>query len=223
MRADAEGLRQRVGGQHRRQWETAAQRFCGSENIGRYAVVHIGVERAGTADAALHFIENQQRVMGIAQLAQPAQEGGIRRHHAAFALNRLHNHRAGVVVNQRGGRVEIVIGGVFNARRKRCEIFRVGRLSSRRHGEQRATVKRVFKRHDAAFLLPGAVMRIFTRQFQRRFVRFRSGVTEEHAIGESGINQLLRQLQNRLIGVAVSRMPEARGLLLQGELQFRCA
>lgn len=70
--------------QQRADRETAAQRFRGGKHVRRHAIVHIGVQLPGTADAGLDFIENQQRIVRIAQLTQAAQEFHIRWYDAAF-------------------------------------------------------------------------------------------------------------------------------------------
>ncbi len=66
-----------------------------------------------------------------------------------------------------------------------------------------------------------AIVRRFTRQLQRRLVGFGAGVAEEDAVGEGGVDQLLRQPQDRLVGVAVAGMPQARRLFGQRLLQRR--
>ena len=48
----------------------------GGQDIGGDAVTHVGVEMAAATVAALHFIENQQRLMAVAQFAHPLQEFG---------------------------------------------------------------------------------------------------------------------------------------------------
>ena len=151
--------------QQRADRETAAQRFRGGKHVRRHAVVHIGVQLPGTADAGLDFVENQQRVVRIAQFTQAAQEVRIRRHDAAFTLHRFNDHRAGIVVDQRLCRVEVVIDGVLNLRRQRRKILRIGRLAASGNGKQRAAVEGILERHDAAFLTAETIVGIFTRQF----------------------------------------------------------
>ncbi len=73
----------------------------------------------------------------------------------------------------------------------------------------------IFEGDDAAFLVAKVVVGIFTRQLQRRFIRFGSGVTEEHFFGEGGVDQFFRQAQRGFVGVAVAGMPELRRLVVQ--------
>ncbi|MNT13909.1 hypothetical protein D3C72_1488940 [compost metagenome] len=106
-----------IGGEQRTNREAAAQRFRRRQHIRRDAVVHVGVKLARTANARLHFIKNQQRVVLVAQLAKPLQECFICRNHTALALHRLDDHRTGVVINQRFGRLQIVKHRMANVRR----------------------------------------------------------------------------------------------------------
>ncbi|CCK14068.1 ion transporter, putative [Cronobacter universalis NCTC 9529] len=219
--ADAHYGRAALGSEHRANREAAAKRFGGGEHIRRHAVMHISVEVAGAAHAGLHFVENQQRVVAIAQLAQPLQEGFSSRHHAALALHRLDNHRAGIVINQRRGGIEIVKHGMADLRRQRREILGIRRLAASGDGKQRAAVERVFKGHDAAFLRAVVVVGIFAGELQRRLVGFRAGVTEKDAIGEGGVNQAFGEAQHRLVGIPVAGMPDFRRLGFQRLAQFR--
>ena len=72
MGADGHHAGAGLCGQQRADGEAAAQRFGGSQHIGRHAVVHIGVQLAGAPDPSLHFIENQQGVVLVAKLTQAA-------------------------------------------------------------------------------------------------------------------------------------------------------
>ena len=73
----------------------------------------------------------------------------------------------------------------------------------------------IFKGYDAALMRAEFIVRIFARQLQRRFVRFRAGVTEKDFFCESGVDQLLRQTQRRFVGITVAGMPEFRRLIIQ--------
>ena len=183
--------------------------------------MHIGIQLAGAAHAGLDFVENQDRVVAIAQLAQPLQEGFLRRKHAALALHRFDDHRAGGVVNQLAGGLQIVINTVTDIRRQRCEILRVGRLAARADGKERAPVEGIFKRPDAALVGTKFIVRIFARQLQRRFVGFRPRVTEKDLFGKRRIDQFFGEAQRGLVSKAVAGMPELRRLVIQRLTQRR--
>ncbi len=79
----------------------------------------------------------------------------------------------------------------------------------------------VLEGDDFAFFAAGLIVGIFSRQFQRRFIGFRPGVTEEHLIGKGRLHQRFRQLQHRFIGIAVADMPEVIKLRFQRRNQRR--
>jgi hypothetical protein len=56
---------------------------------------------------------------------------------------------------------------------------------------------------------------VLARQLQRRFVGFGAGVAEEGAVGEGGFGQGQAQAQHRLVGVAVTQVPQGVGLARQ--------
>ncbi|MOA34834.1 hypothetical protein D3C78_1562430 [compost metagenome] len=112
-----------VGRQHCPNRESTTECFGCRQHIRRHAVVHIRIQLAGTTDTGLDFIKNQQRIVAIAQFAQPLQERFIGRHHAALTLHRLDDHRAGIVINQLSCRGQIVINGVTNVRWQRSKIL----------------------------------------------------------------------------------------------------
>ncbi len=112
-----------VGGQHGTNWEAATESLGGGEHVRRNAIMHIGIQLAGAANPGLDLIENQHRVVTIAQFAQPLQEGFIRRQHAALALHGLDDHRTGGIVDQLAGRLEIVIDRVADIRRQRRKVL----------------------------------------------------------------------------------------------------
>ncbi|MNO85798.1 hypothetical protein D3C76_771770 [compost metagenome] len=66
-----------------------------------------------------------------------------------------------------------------------------------------------------------AVMGDTTGQLEGGLVGFSPGVTEEHALGESGIDQLAGQLQGRLVGENVGDVPQLVGLFGQRTDQRR--
>ncbi|SVK46432.1 Uncharacterised protein [Acinetobacter baumannii] len=79
---------------HRRQRHSARQAFRHSDQIGLNAVVLHGEQLAGTGEAGLHFVGDQQDAVLVAQRAQRLHEIGRRHVETALALHRLqHNGR----------------------------------------------------------------------------------------------------------------------------------
>ena len=208
------------GRQHRADREAVAQRLRGREDVGRHAVLHVRVERAGAADARLHFIENQQRAVLVARFAQALKERGIGGQHAAFALHRLDDHRARLLADGFTRLREIVVRQVADALRLRAEAFRILRLAADAHGKERAAVERLRERDDLDLVRTELLDRVTAREFQRGFVRFGAGVREKGAIGEGQVGQAFRETQHRRVRVAVADVPELFALLVQHFQQF---
>src|SRR5690606_31466208 len=123
--------------------------------------------RAGTGETGLDFVDDEQDAMGVAALAQRAQEFGRSDVEAAFALDRLdddgrHPVRADVGLEQQVQRPQGVLhgdavqpageGDVVDLGRQRAEILLVGGdLAGQGHAHEGAAVERAGKGHD-----PGA-------------------------------------------------------------------
>ena len=207
--------------QHRADGQAAAEPFRRGHDVRRHPEFLVQVERAAAADAGLHFVKNQQRVVAVACLARGAHEIRMRRRHAALALNQFQNHRASRVV--RGGfkRAGVVERQVRDAARFRPEVVAVFFLPAGADGEKGAPVKRVVKGDDAVLVRAETPLRVAAREFERGFVGFGAGVGEEHALGESHVAQAARQFNRRRVHQQVADMPEFAGLLGEDAAQFR--
>ncbi len=175
----------------------------------------IGEQLTAASHAALHLVQHQQRLMLIAQRAQTLHKLCRRGHHAALALNRLDHDGAGMVVDNRFYRLEIVKGNVHDIRRFRPEAVGVFRLAADGNGKQRAPVKRVVEGDDFTFERAVALAGVVARQLESGLVRFRAGVGEEDAIGEGGVDKLAGKAQRRLVGKDVAQMPQGFALGFQ--------
>ena len=69
--------------------------------------------------------------------------------------------------------------------------------------------------NDAALLCAKVVVSPFTRQFESRFIRFATRITEKYLLGKSGFSQGFRQFQNRLVGKVITDMPQLLCLIGQ--------
>lgn len=176
---------------------------------------------AGTARPGLHLIEYQGRVMAIAEGAQRLEERRVSGYHAAFADDRLDDHRTGARRDGRGDRLDVVIGQMGNALRQRSIIAGIFRLAADGDGEQRPAMEGMVEGDDFAFFTAKLIVSVFPRQFESGLVGFGAGVAEKHLIGKGRLHEGFRQLQHRLVGIAIADMPQFRQLILQGLSQRR--
>ena len=177
-----------LSGQHRAYREAATERLRAGEDIRRHAVVHIGKQIAGTPHPALHFIKYQQRLVLVTKFTQTLQEFRRSRSDAALSLNRLNDHRAGVIVHHRFDRMQIVKRDMDDIRRFWPKAVGVFRLPTNGHGKQRTAVKRIMEGNDFGFERAMTHAGIVARQLKGGFVGFSTGVHEQHALGKGRIN-----------------------------------
>ena len=74
---------------------------------------------------------------------------------------------------------------------------------------------------DADLLRAEAIVRVAARELERRLVGLGARVAEEHALGERGVDEALREPQRRLVGEPVRHVPERARLLGQRADQRR--
>ena len=134
---------------------------------------------AGPADAGLHFIEDQQQAVLVAQRTQRAQEAVVRRHDTGLALDRLQHDGHRALCDQGLDRVQVVQRRLRKARHLGFEKAIPARLAAGRHRCERASMKAVHERDD----LEGAVAMHLTplaRQLDRAFVGLGAARAKEH-------------------------------------------
>ena len=223
VRPNVERGRNLLRGQHSADREAAAQRFRTGKNIRRHAVVHIGEQIAGAPHTALNFIKHQQRLMPIAQLAQALQKRWRCGGDAAFSLDRLHHHRAGMVIHHRFHRVQVVERNMDDIRRFRAKSVGILRLTTNGNGKQRAAMKGVMEGDDFGFKRAMTHAGIVARQFEGGFVGFGAGVHKQHALGEGRVDKLTPQTQRRFVSKNVAGVPQRFTLRFQRVHQRRMA
>ena len=94
-------------GEARPDRKTAAERLGERHDVRFDADTLIGEQLAGTTHAGLHFVEQQEQSMLIAELAQGTQERRLDDAHAAFAHDRFDEDRAGLGGDRGFGRFQI--------------------------------------------------------------------------------------------------------------------
>src|SRR5215471_16719056 len=166
---------------------------------------------AGTSEAALDLIDNEQNAMLVADLAELAQEIEGRDVEAALALHRLDHHGGDprgldVRLEQelerterilRGHVVELVrIGDVINLAREGAEAALIGiDLAGERHGHERAAVEAADEGDDRRTLggIAGDLNRVLNR--------FRAGGEEDGLVRALAGRETVQLLRERDIGL----------------------
>ena len=135
------------------------------------AAVLIGVEPPRAADAGLHFVENQQEVMPVADLAQAAQERRGNDPHPALALDRLDQDRPGLRPDRRLDRSEIGHRNLVEAIDLGAETVEIFGLASGGDHRQRPAMKRAFEGYGAIAFGMAVDRMTPARHLDRRLVR----------------------------------------------------
>ena len=173
----------------------------------------VGEELAGAADAGLDLVEDQQQAVLVAQRAQAPQE--VRRRstlHAALALDRLDQERAGSRADRGLHGVEVAGRDLVEAVDLRPEALDVFGLSAGGDRRQRAPVKGAFESHDAVSLGMAADRLALARHLDRRLVGLGARIGEEDQIGEGRLGQPPRQTLAFRDLEEIGGVPELAGL-----------
>ena len=156
VHAAADGGRGAFVGGDDAQRNAAGDRLGGDHDVGQNRRVEhlIGEVRSGAADAALDFVEDQQRVVPIGQLARLAHVLGGHRKNAAFALHQFeHDGRGACRTPVASSAVDVVAGDEVNAGEERFEIAAVFFLAGDGEGAEGAAVERIFERDRPRFFV----------------------------------------------------------------------
>ena len=156
--------------------ETVGDALGAGHEVGAHAEVLVGKEAARASVAALDFVADEERAVGVAGASQPLQELGRGHADAAHALDALHDDGRHVALGQFGleggeviegqeGHVARVVDGSHDARV-------VGGLD----GERGAAVESLLGGQHAA------AARDERGQLQRVLVGLRAGVDEEELV-----------------------------------------
>ena len=117
MIAGNEQVRSGAAGQAHANGHAIAQALSRGDHVGQNIRVLVGKELTRARIAALHFVSDQQPVVGIADCAQRGQVGIVGYVDAAFAKNRLNHHsdHAGIVRGNGLHRGDVVKRGADKA------------------------------------------------------------------------------------------------------------
>ena len=208
------------------------------DHVRSHAGVFDGPPPAGASHARLHFVDDQQDAVLVADVAQFLQKRGRRRQVSALALEGFH-HDGGALLGRNfgaedpvfdvargvtgvllrlgagGTAIEVWIGNVHNSRnqrRKAASLLRLGAgQRERAHG---ASVEGSVEGDDV--LAPGMV----ARQLERRFDGLGAGVAVMHPVRTRhgcNLRQPVGQFgELRVVEVGARHMQQLARLLLHG-------
>ena len=213
--AGLHSVRDRIRRDKRADRHAAREAFRERHDIGLYTVFFIGEELARAADARLDLVEDEQRVIFVAELAHALEVAGRWRVDAALALDRLEQHGARLVAHHGRELREVVVMDVVEAVRQRPEALVVMRLARRRQRRDRAAVEGVPRADDLRFLRVEAV-RVLACDLDRALVRLRARVAEERLVEARELDELRGRIGLRARVVEVRAMDHLARLMRDG-------
>ncbi|MPN04036.1 hypothetical protein SDC9_151272 [bioreactor metagenome] len=192
MGSGAKRVRAALCREHAAEGKPRRDALCERDRVRLDAVLLEAEERARSADAGLHLVDEQQNIAGLAEARNLLHKRLIERQHAAFALDELHQHRADGAAHTAG----LYAGDVVRLRvdkpfRKREKEIVKHILPRRGEGGNRPPVEGVVQRHDRVSACAVFVKGIFPREFDRALVRLRAGVAEKHALHAGALDERL--------------------------------
>ena len=206
-------------GAHR---HAAGQALGERHHVGQEAGVLVDEPLAGAPQAALYFVGHEQPLVAVADFLESLQVLQARDVDAAFALDRLDEHRHHVLVVRRdlAHRLQVVQRHAHEALHQRLEAGLHLAAGGGRQRRQRAAVEGLLHDDDRR-LGDTAVVAVLARDLDRRFVGFQAGIAEEHLVqagdGGDAVGGLLLQRDLEQVG----RVDDAADLLGERAHQAR--
>ena len=154
-----------------------------------------GERRAGTPQAGLHLVGDEQHVALVAQLADTGQVAGRRYEYPGLALDRLDHDRDRRLVHGGGDRVQVAV-------RHDPEPGRVGPVVAVRVGvgreaddRGRTAVEVVLGHHDRGGVLRDALDLVppLARHLDGRLDRLGAGVHRQHEVGAAQVGEFVAE------------------------------
>ena len=165
---------------------------------------------------------DQQYAVRVAQAAQPRQPFAVERPGAAFALDRLDDHRRRRRAPHRFvDRGAVVDGELDIARQARAEAVEIGGIARGIDRGIGAAVKGSREPHDVDPLRSAVDRMISARGLERALDRLRSRIAEEHRVRERRSDQAGRQFLLPGNAEDVRDVPQLARLFLQRRHQAR--
>ena len=223
MGASHHALRGPLGRQARTDRKAAAERLGDRHDVGRNPFPFVCKQLAGAAHPCLHLVIDEEQIELVGNLAQSFEIARRRGAHPALTLDRLDKDRRRLLADRGAHLVQIAKGDVVEALHRRSEAFEIGLVPCRREGRQGTAVERALAANDAIALGMTGLGLVFARDLDCQLARLGPGIAEEHGVGESVVDQTLRQPLLARDLEQVRGVPQALGLLGDGADQMRVA
>ena len=212
--------------------DAAAQSLGQGEGVRFHPQLLVAPQLAAAAHADLHLVEDQQDVVGIAELAHPAEEGQLAGMHAPFALQGLKQHgghpgTAGLALRQQTFKCgRVVVGEVAEALHHRLEALVVLGLAGGGDRGQGAAVEAGLGGEDQGPLLRADAthqLAMLAGQLDGRLIGLSAGIAEEHPVEAAAGRDRLRQLLLFRDPVQIGHVLQPAQLAVEGLAQTRVA
>ena len=194
MGARGHATRGVFGGQQRAERVAAADALGHQHDVGRDPGPFMGEELARPPHAALDLVEDQQKPVFVAEIAQALEADIGQRADAAFALHGLDHDGAHVGCGGGGAQgVVIAEGQLAEARQERPEALGQLLRSGGRDRGHGAAVKGALEGQDRRALGLLALVAVLARHLDGQFRGLCPGIAEEDRVGEGVFDQPLGQ------------------------------
>src|SRR5208282_783466 len=203
-------------GQECAERHSRGDRLGDGDDIGHNAEALEGEDVAGTAKAALDFVEDKSSLVLVGKRTARAQEIFGTLEDAAFAKDGLQHDGAGVGIDRRVQRFDVVLrhkGHVFEQRLKALAVLF---LAGQRQGAKRSAVKRTLQRHQLGLGLAARLVSGETRQLDGAFHCFGSAVRKEDPVKARKPAKAFGELSLVFVVIEIRNVNDPSRLLADG-------
>ncbi len=207
------------GGQHRRnRVEAAGEGFADDDDVGGDAFVLEGKELAGTAQAGLNLVHDQENVVGLADVLGRLQVAVRGHQDTGFALDGFDHKGTGVGGDGLLQGLDVAKGHDFEAGREGPEAIFILGLGGAADDGGGAAVEVVFADDDFGLVLGDALDLVapLAGGLNGGFHGFGAGVHGQHGLGSGQLGQFLIKEGQLTVAKGPGGQGHFVGLILEG-------
>src|ERR671933_2525095 len=176
-------------GQHRADGYATAQAFGASKDVWDYPKALVGVQVTCAARAGLDFIEDQERSMLVAEIAQAVEEALRCIVDAALPLNRFDNHRRSLRAHSCFSDLQVAERRVGEAGEHGTEALVIGALRGRGQTAVGTSVEGLGEGKYLVFLGAALFVGVLAGELYRGLDRLGARVAEEDLVKVGGLGE----------------------------------